>query len=64
MTALSIRPTVSWVIVDQITGKSVCETFSRKIVDAINTSRYRAIPIEEYLPGLNRAIKANGGVQP
>ena len=30
------------------------ETFSAKLVAALNTSKYEAVPIREYLASLNR----------
>lgn len=47
------RP-ASWVIVEKSTGKSVLETFNPKIAEAINQTRYEAVPILAYLQSLNR----------
>lgn len=49
--------TASWVIVEKSTQKALCETFSQKTVDAINKSKYEAIPILEYLQEFNRSLK-------
>lgn len=49
--------TASWVIVENSTGVAVFETFSRSIVDAINTSKYKAIPILKYLQTTNKKVK-------
>lgn len=46
--------TASWVIREKATRKVLFETFNRKIVEALNTDRYEAIPILEYLQSLNR----------
>ena len=46
----------SWVIVDKNTGKPVMETFERKTAEAVNTERYRAVPILDHLRNLNREI--------
>lgn len=43
----------SYVIVNINTGKALFETFNKKVADAINTKRYRAVPIGEYLASLN-----------
>ena len=48
--------TSSWVIVSRATGHAVMETFSRATVDKINTEKYQAVPILEYLQSLNKAI--------
>lgn len=50
----------SYVIVSKETGKAVFETFEKKIADAINTEKYKAVPILEYLYNLNDQIKAMG----
>lgn len=47
----------SWVIVNRATGAPVLETWSRAIVAAINTAKHKAVPIEEYLIGVNAAIR-------
>lgn len=44
----------SWVVVDKSTGKAVFETFKQSTANAINRDKYQAIPIDEYLPTLNR----------
>ena len=54
----------SWVIVDRKTNKAVLETYNPKVVRAINKAKYTVVPILQYLGDLNRAIKANGGIQP
>ena len=52
--------TASWVIVNKTTGAAVFETFSPKIVSRINTAKYEAVPILEYLQAVNARIKATG----
>ena len=47
----------SWVVVD-LDGKAVLETFNPKLVAALNTNKYRAVPILEYLSELNAKIRA------
>jgi|DEB0MinimDraft_3_1074331.scaffolds.fasta_scaffold33142_5 hypothetical protein len=51
--------TTSWVVLDKRTGKGLFETWNPKLVAALNTSRYEAIPIIEWLGELNQRI-ANG----
>lgn len=46
--------TASWVIREKATGKVLFETFDKKKVDALNTAKYEAISIGEYLASLNR----------
>ncbi len=50
----SLGKTASWVIRDKETGQVLFETFSKAVVDAINTKRYEAVPILKYLQGLNK----------
>lgn len=50
---LSNNP-ASWVIKEKSTGAAVMETFDRKRVDALNTEKYEAVPIYDYLVGLNK----------
>ncbi len=52
----------SWVIIRKSTGAPVLETWSRKVVDRINTKAYEAVPILKYLYALNaRAALAGDG---
>lgn len=53
----SLARTASWVIQEKETGRVICETFSDRVVEALNTAKYVAVPILEYLQGINRAIR-------
>lgn len=55
---LGIQDTASWVLVSLADGKAFAETFQRHVAMAVNKKKYRAVPIHEYLAGLNAAIKA------
>lgn len=46
--------TASWVIREKATGKVILETFNAKAVAALNTAKYEAVPIQQYLSGLNK----------
>lgn len=48
------KPSASWVIRNKETGELLFETFDRKKVDALNTEKYEAVPILEYLQSLNK----------
>lgn len=48
-----MKKPASWIIRDKKTSKAVMETFSQDVVDKLNTSKYEAVPILEYLRGLN-----------
>jgi hypothetical protein len=50
----SLGKTASWVIRDKETGEVVMETFDPKKVAALNTDKYEAVPIQEYLGSLNK----------
>lgn len=49
-----MKSPASWVILEKNSRKVLFETFDRRKVDALNTTRYEAIPIGEYLESLNR----------
>lgn len=53
----SLQRTASWVIREKDTGNVVMETFDKKKVDALNTSKYEAVPVQQHLGELNAAIK-------
>lgn len=50
--------TTSWVIREKATGKVICEIFDPRAVAALNTAKYEAVPILEYLVSLNQKRKA------
>lgn len=47
----------SWVIRNRATKEVVCETFSPKMVVALNLEKYEAIPVLDYLVEINRKAK-------
>lgn len=47
----------SWIIRERATGRVLCEVFNRCTLDKLNCERYEAVPIYDYLTGLNRAIQ-------
>jgi hypothetical protein len=54
----SLSRTASWAIRDKATGEVVMETFDQKKVDALNTEKYEAVPIQQHLAEVNASIKA------
>lgn len=50
---MASAPAASWVIRDKATGEVIMETFDRKKVDALNTAKYEAVPIQQHLASLN-----------
>lgn len=49
--------TASWVLRNKVTKEVILETFDPKAVAALNTAKYEAVPILDYLVELNRQIK-------
>jgi hypothetical protein len=50
--------TASWVIREKATGRVIMETFDKRVVDRLNTTKYEAVPIHEHLAGINRNKKS------
>jgi len=48
----------SWILRNKVTKEVVTETFDKKKVDALNTDKYEAVPIKEYLSSLNEGNHA------
>lgn len=44
----------SWIIRNKATGEVLFETFNSKLVAALNTRKYEAMPIGQYLASLNQ----------
>lgn len=53
----SYMQTASWVIRNKETKEALFETFNGKLVSKLNTEKYEAVPILEYLVELNKKIK-------
>ncbi len=49
--------TASWVIKRKSDGMVLLETYNKRLVDRLNTTRYEAVPILDYLYSLNRPIR-------
>jgi hypothetical protein len=45
---------MSWIIRNKATGEVLMETFSARLVAAINTTKYEAVPIRDYLAEINK----------
>jgi len=43
----------SWVIRNKATGEVMLETFDKKKVDALNTEKYEAVPVQQHLGEIN-----------
>jgi hypothetical protein len=50
--------TVSWVIRIKATREVIAETFNPALVERLNTAKYEAVPILEYLQEVARDAKA------
>jgi hypothetical protein len=53
----NIVATTSWVLREKGTKRVIAETFDPKKVAALNTIRYEAVPILDYLGERNLSIK-------
>jgi hypothetical protein len=49
----SLNRTASWVLRDKETKTAVMETFDPKVVERLNTDKYEAVPIGQYLGEIN-----------
>lgn len=52
-----MRRTASWILRDKHTKQVVCETYLASMITKLNTSRYEAIAIGDYLESLNVAVR-------
>lgn len=52
----------SWVIRNKGTKEVIFETFDKAKVDALNTEKYEAVPIQKYLGELNETIAAQAAL--
>jgi len=43
----------SYIVIDLKTNKAICELFSKKLADRINTNKYKVMTAYDYLCGLN-----------
>lgn len=55
----SLLKTASWVIRNKSTKEVMFETYNEAIVNALNTKKYEAVPVLQYLQELNRLIREN-----
>lgn len=53
----SLNRTASWVLRDKETKAVVMETFDPKVVERLNTDKYEAVPIGQYLGEINGKAK-------
>lgn len=49
--------TASWVLRNKETKEVICETFNPRLVAVLNTAKYEAVPILEYLQEFNRGVR-------
>jgi hypothetical protein len=50
----SLDKPASWIIREIATGAVMCETWNPWLVEHLNTDKYEAVPILEYLGALNK----------
>lgn len=53
----SLNQTASWVIRNKATHEVIMETFDTRKVNALNTAKYEAVPIYDYLQEVNRGTR-------
>lgn len=51
------RATASWVIRETSSKRVICETFNVRAVERLNTMKYEAVPIHDYLVEVNAAAR-------
>lgn len=56
--SIMTKCTASWVIREKTTDKVLFETFDSEKVAALNTEKYKAVPILQHLVEINTAIKS------
>ncbi|MEF2253323.1 hypothetical protein V4D00_23365 [Ralstonia solanacearum] len=54
----SLARAASWVIREKVSKGVLFETFSQMIVDRLNTEKYEAVPIFQYLQEFNSGGKS------
>ncbi|MHA6907411.1 hypothetical protein ACQUJS_03095 [Ralstonia pseudosolanacearum] len=54
----SLAQTASWVIREKSSKAVLFETFYKMIVDHLNTAKYEAVPILQYLQEFNGGVAA------
>lgn len=57
-----IKKTPSWILRNKITKEVIMETYDIRKVNALNTSKYEAVPILSYLYQVNAEIKAGSKI--
>lgn len=58
MTDTSLNRIASWVLRNKTTKEVICETFTARHLMHLNTAKYEAVPILDYLQEINRSAQA------
>jgi hypothetical protein len=60
MSGFKVLPmkTASWVIIRLSDNSPIFETFSESVALAVNQSKYKSVPILQYLVNFNKGIKS------
>lgn len=56
MSTWATRLSASWIIRELGTGRVILETFNWRVLEALNTARYEAVPSYDHLVALNRQL--------
>lgn len=54
---MALMKPASWIIREKASKAVIAETFNPALVEALNTEKYEAVPILEYLQSLNEIVK-------
>lgn len=57
MVDITGRKPASWVLREKATGLVIMETFEERLVHALNTAKYYAVPIHDYLAQFNGSVR-------
>lgn len=58
MSDTSLNRIASWVLRNKATKEVICETFNARHLMHLNTAKYEAVPILEYLQEVNRSAQS------
>ncbi|UIF89453.1 hypothetical protein [Cupriavidus sp. UYPR2.512] len=51
------KVTASWVLREAESKRVICETFDKRVVEKLNTAKYQAVPILDYLLEFNATAR-------
>lgn len=54
----TLARTASWIIREKVSKAVLFETFSKLVVDRLNTAKYEAVPVLQYLQEFNASVRS------